>query len=113
MNEILKIETQEDLNDLLSPASGYVLVLKHSTRCPVSSAALKEFKDFASSAQVKTAILLVVENRTLSNLLAEKVSVRHESPQVILLKDGASLWNVSHGAITKNRINSELKKFIS
>ncbi len=110
MSDIIKIETEVDLESLLNVKGELTLVLKHSTRCPISSAALTEFKNFVTSSDVIAAIILVVENRNISNLLAEKLTVRHESPQLFIIKDGIPLWHVSHGAITKKEIASAISR---
>jgi bacillithiol system protein YtxJ len=51
-------------------------------------------------------LVKVIESRPVSNQIAEDLGVKHESPQVILLKGGASYWNASHWAITEEHIHA-------
>jgi len=87
-----------------------VLVLKHSTRCPVSGAAYNDFLRFfeASPAGVEGAFVKVVENRAVSNAMAEDTGVRHESPQVYLLVGGRAVWHTSHHGITETALSQAL-----
>ena len=47
--------------------------------------------------------------REVSNAVAEKTGVRHESPQALLLRDGEVVWNASHGAITVESLAGALE----
>lgn len=101
---MLQLQTMADLEALLdSSGTQPVLVFKHSTTCPVSARAHREWEAFqATSAaeKVKLAWVRVIEERPVSLALAEKVGVKHESPQALLIKDGQALWNTSHRGIT-------------
>ncbi len=80
-----------------------VLILKHSTRCPISSGALREVRDFLEEREgdVPAAYInYVVENRDISNAIASRLGIRHESPQAFLVSQGAVQWQASHGGIT-------------
>lgn len=48
----------------------------------------------------------VIEERPVSLALAERVGVKHESPQALLIKDGRALWHDSHRAITTEALVS-------
>ena len=91
------------IEDLAALEHGRWLVFKHSTRCPISSHAHDEFMTWlavASEDRPKTARCLVVEARPVSNEIAARTKVRHESPQAILLVDGKVVRNASHHHIT-------------
>jgi len=85
-----------------------VLLLKHSTRCPVSSNALREFEDYAEQHPDKHeyALVKVIESRPVSNRIAEDLGIVHASPQIFLLKDGNAYWNTSHWSITTEHISA-------
>jgi bacillithiol system protein YtxJ len=51
----------------------------------------------------------VIESREISNRLAELTKVRHESPQIILCREGKAVWNASHYAITRDAVERALK----
>lgn len=86
-----------------------VLVLKHSTTCPVSANGLEEYEAFIAKypdVELDYALVKVIESRPVSNQIAADLGVKHESPQVILVKNGASYWNTSHWSITVAHINA-------
>jgi bacillithiol system protein YtxJ len=77
-----------------------VVIFKHSTRCSVSRMALKQFEnEFDLQAKVTPYFLDLLENRDISNEIAVRFAVAHQSPQVILIKDGKAIYNASHSDI--------------
>ncbi|MBI2873468.1 MAG: bacillithiol system redox-active protein YtxJ [Firmicutes bacterium] len=86
------------------------LIFKHSTSCPVSAAAFQEFLEFikehVNEDGLAFSLVKVIESRPVSNEIAARLTVRHESPQVILVQDGRAVWNESHHRIKK----AELKQ---
>ncbi|MDI9869327.1 MULTISPECIES: bacillithiol system redox-active protein YtxJ [Flectobacillus] len=76
-----------------------VLIFKHSTRCSISSTALsrveRNWKQEAVG-ELKPYYLDLIANRPVSNAIVEEFGVEHQSPQVILIKDGASVYDASH-----------------
>lgn len=76
------------------------LLLKHSTHCPTSRTAMAEFRRLATTnGDADLSVVLVIETRPLSTWIAERIGVDHQSPQVILLRDGEAVWNASHHEI--------------
>lgn len=95
------LTTLEEMESVLR-AEGPLLVLKHSRVCPVSFGAHREVQDWIDSGRAVPVHLVVVqEARPVSNALAERLGIRHESPQAILLDKGKVLWHASHGEITE------------
>jgi bacillithiol system protein YtxJ len=81
------------------------VVLKHSTRCPISSSALREFESFReANPEVPAYLVLVVEHRPVSMAIASSTGVPHASPQALLMRDGSVVWHASHGAITRKSL---------
>ncbi|MFV8328044.1 bacillithiol system redox-active protein YtxJ [Flavobacterium sp. ZS1P14] len=77
-----------------------VAIFKHSTRCSVSRMALKQFEnEFNSSDKVTPYFLDLIAYRDISSAIADRFGVTHESPQLLLIKDGKAIYNVSHSAI--------------
>ena len=78
-----------------------VVVFKHSNACPISSRAYREME------QLENVNLIEVQTaRELSREVANVTGIQHETPQVIVLRDGKAVWNASHfdvsaGAVTK------------
>lgn len=114
MAQVRELKNEKDWKQLLENSAGKpVMLLKHSTRCPVSAEAYDQFMKFAgkeAGEAVDYALVLVVEQRPVSNAVAQDLGVRHESPQAILIKDGQAVWNDSHWRITadvlKDRISA-------
>jgi bacillithiol system protein YtxJ len=87
-----------------------VLIFKHSTQCPISSQAQAEVQRFVSEApEVMCGVVLVIEQRAMSNAIAERLGVRHESPQVIVVRNEEPVWNASHWYITADSLNEALR----
>ncbi|NJC26232.1 bacillithiol system redox-active protein YtxJ [Neolewinella antarctica] len=73
-------------------------ILKHSTRCPISSMAMRRLEsswDLADT-QVETYYLDLIRYRPVSNFIADEFGVRHESPQALFIKNGVCVHNASH-----------------
>ena len=62
-----------------------VFVLKHSDTCPISAAAFDQFNKFLYERDIDGYYLVVQEERKLSDYIAEKTNVKHESPQAFIL----------------------------
>ncbi len=77
------------------------VIFKHSTTCGISRMALKNFeKEYkVPGAAANLYILDLLSYRELSNEIANKFDVRHQSPQILLIKDGKSVYDASHGDI--------------
>ncbi|MXN93155.1 bacillithiol system redox-active protein YtxJ [Flavobacterium sp. Sd200] len=87
-----------------------VILFKHSTRCPVSRMALKNFENEYSieEGSAKPYFLDLIAYRDVSNEIASRFGVVHQSPQVIVIKNGQAVYNTSHddidAAIVKEKI---------
>lgn len=86
-----------------------VLIFKHSTRCSISRFALKQFEnDFNLEEKINPYFLDLLNYRTISNEIAIRFNVQHQSPQVLLIKNGVVVYDTSHSDIAVE----ELKKFV-
>lgn len=105
------ISGKENLNVLLKRSEDHPQVIyKHSNRCSVSYLTredLEKSMDLLSN-HADMHLLNVIEQRDLSNYVAEKFNIRHESPQVLLLKDGRVTWSASHWNIKGKDLLSNL-----
>lgn len=102
-----KIDSPEELENLFQKsADAPVILFKHSITCPIST------NVFAEVSELNSEINLVVmqEARNISNLIAEKTGIRHESPQAIVLRDGKAIYHASHYDITAEEVSEKLKK---
>jgi bacillithiol system protein YtxJ len=77
-----------------------VLLFKHSTTCPISAHAYREMSRLDAGAAREVALVVVQTARPLSNEIASRTGVRHESPQAIVLRRGRPVYTASHYDIT-------------
>ncbi len=102
-NSFFKIDNRETLDQLITDSKNKpVVIFKHSTACGISSAAYREMEKLEEPVNV----LEVQSARDVSRELADLTGIRHETPQVIVFKDGKAVWNASHfdvkaGAVLK------------
>ncbi|KAA0549064.1 bacillithiol system redox-active protein YtxJ [Bacillus sp. BGMRC 2118] len=105
-----RVSTIEAFEQVVKEKSEFLFV-KHSLTCPVSGAAFEEYEKFArESEDVNTYYLYVQEDRPLSNYIAETYSIKHESPQALLFKNGQVVWDASHWKITYKTLMENVKK---
>ena len=110
MSELRRIRTIEELSQFLDESvEGPVVLMKHSTRCPASFSAHDELGRFSEMPghHAATAVVYVVEDRALSNEIATRLGVKHESPQAFVIVDRVVRWHDSHGEITAARLEQE------
>lgn len=98
------------LNEIiLSSSEKPVVIFKHSTRCSVSRMALKQFEnEFDLDQKVTLYFLDLLEYRAISNAIAERFKIQHQSPQLLLIKNGVSVYDVSHSAIDAAALGSQI-----
>lgn len=84
-----------------------VLLFKHSATCGVSCEALDELHAHIAAAAAGAAykVITVQSHRRLSDEIAVRFGIRHESPQAILLRDGLPVWTGSHFRITAGQLD--------
>jgi bacillithiol system protein YtxJ len=87
-------------NSLEKPA----VFFKHSTRCSISSMALRAFERDWVSDDTKLFFIDLIANRDVSNLLAELSNVEHQSPQIIVTSKKTVLFSDSHGTIDAEKV---------
>ncbi len=87
---------------------GLVWIFKHSSTCPVSSAAYDEVAAFLATRDLPLGLVVVQEARPVSNWLATRLAYVHQSPQAFLVKNGKVLWHASHWGITASAMTAAL-----
>lgn len=83
------------------------LIFKHSTRCSISAVALQRLQKATKPDGLDFYFLDLLAHRPLSAKIVETFKVHHESPQVLLIKDGKCVFDESHLAISMNDIVAE------
>ena len=89
-----------ELDQVLAPAPGPVAIYKHSTQCGMCDSAIVEVEEFAAKhPSVPVYYLDLWAHRDVSNAVAQRLGVRHESPQFIVLREGKPVAVLNHRAI--------------
>jgi len=113
--EFKQLENMDELEEIYNESMDKVVIIfKHSTRCPTSTRASNEIQKVIPfpSEGVIIAQILVIENRDISDQVAKDLEIKHESPQIIIVKNRHPIYNTSHFDITKENIMAELDKLI-
>ena len=86
------------------------LIFKHSTRCSVSRFVLNDFKSGYGFSEVDfTAYFLdLLRYREISNAIANQFDVVHQSPQLLIIKDGKAIAHASHENVNKIKLTEFL-----
>ncbi len=84
------------------------VIFKHSTTCSISRMAFNRFECAEAPDNVDFHYLDLLNFRQISNAVAELFQVHHESPQVILIKDGECIYDESHYGIMMDELKSVL-----
>lgn len=85
------------------------VIFKHSTRCSISGVAFQRVDKAVQPAATEFHLLDVLTHRSLSLQVAEHFGVHHESPQVLVIKNGACVFDDSHLAISMKDIAEQVQ----
>ncbi|MBD7907589.1 bacillithiol system redox-active protein YtxJ [Sporosarcina gallistercoris] len=103
-----EIHTIDDWNRVVEQSDNDpVLVIKHSTTCPISAAGYREFQSFDT--EIPKYCVIVQTSKDVSQKIAEDTGVRHESPQALFMKNAEVVWHAAHYDIQQ----SALKKAVN
>jgi bacillithiol system protein YtxJ len=104
----IPLTSLEQLNEIKEQSkTESVLLFKHSTRCGISSMVIKQFENLFSEEHknVKVYYLDLLNYRGISNEIAVIFQVMHQSPQLIVVKNGVAVYNASHSYITEIQLS--------
>ena len=111
--EVVALRSPADLDRLLSGAGDQpVLIFKHSTTCPVSARAHANFQAALQAGELDGArlgLVRVIEERPLSQAIALRFGVTHQSPQLVVVRAGQAVWNASHAALTRQALRQAVE----
>ena len=77
-----------------------VVIFKHSLTCPISAGAFERMQSYDGDVD----LVEIQRARPLSDEIAQRLGVRHESPQIIIVRNGQVLWDASHFQITADKV---------
>lgn len=86
------------------------VIFKHSTRCNISSIAWTRLKNAEKLEGADFYYLDLLAHRPLSGQIATTLDVAHESPQVLLVKNGKCVYDESHLGITADDLQEQIRK---
>lgn len=81
------------------------IIFKHSTRCSISSTALSRLERAWDAAETPAYYLDLIAYRPISSAIAEKFDIEHQSPQVLVIKQGKCSYSATHWDIAMDEIN--------
>ncbi len=105
---LTELETLEEISEISKTQT--VAILKHSTSCGISRMVLRQFEQSydLKEGQIKLYFLDLLAYRDISNKIATRFHVPHQSPQLLVIRDGKVIFDASHGSIQAEK----LKEFI-
>ncbi|SRR5699024_241757 len=107
MSDIQELHEVKEVEEVLEKTNeNPAFIFKQSTTCPISAEAFEQFKSYVETdARPYDAYFVKVrETRPVSNEIADKLGIEHQSPQMFLVKNGQAVWNASHRDITVENI---------
>lgn len=97
----IEINSSEQLGEVFQKSNEQAVVLfKHSLTCPISASVFNEMKNVGGDVH----LVVIQSSREISNEIAKKTGIRHESPQAIVLKDEKPVYSASHFDVTADDI---------
>jgi bacillithiol system protein YtxJ len=84
-----------------------VVIFKHSTRCSISAVAKSRLERAAAPEEISFYYLDLIKFRNISNKIEADFNVPHESPQVLLIRNGECIYDESHSGITMDDLVSK------
>jgi bacillithiol system protein YtxJ len=119
--DLTAVEHLDELHRLIAESeSRPVLLFKHSHTCGVSMEALDELVSHMNDREPegsaphrrgtpRYAMVTVQTHRAVSNAVALKLGVRHETPQALLIRDGKVVWSASHFRVTAAAVDDAIR----
>ena len=113
MIEWKKLDSASQLESIIEDShTNPQVIFKHSTTCPISGMAKRRLEggwnlDFAPY------YLDLLSYRSISNAIEDKFSVRHQSPQIILVSKGAVVYDESHLDISADELQRSLEAHLN
>lgn len=106
----ISLESAQQLSEI-KQQKGYSIIFKHSVRCATSLMAKRrlEMDRLSLPQNLPLYFLDLIKHRDISNQIAQDFHVHHQSPQLLLIKDGQCILDQSHGGISVEEALEEMK----
>ena len=105
-----KLENISDIDAIIDQSElNTIVIFKHSTRCGISSSVLRRFEKQTKFTTDRTNFYLlnVIQYRNISNEISQQLSIHHESPQLLIIKQRKVIAHDSHYDI----LNMDLTRY--
>ena len=105
----IELTTEDQLESIKRDSSlKPQVIFKHSIRCATSSMAKSRLERAITPPGILFHFLDLIKYRSLSNKIEEQFMVHHQSPQVLLIKDGKCIYEESHNGISMDEIEEQV-----
>jgi len=84
------------------------VIFKHSSRCGISAMAKNRLERSIAPSNADFHFLDLISYRNISNKVSSEFNVYHESPQILIIKNGECTYDESHSAITMDEIEEQV-----
>jgi len=107
--QLTEIETLDEIAETSKKQP--VAILKHSTSCGISRMVLRQFEQSydLKDEQIKLYFLDLIAYRDISNKIASRFNVPHQSPQLLVIVDGEVVFDASHSSIQSEKLNEFIR----
>lgn len=105
---LIALTNESQLTAIVNDSASVVL-FKHSTRCSVSNMAWKMFQQEWNNNESPVYYLDLLNYRSVSNAIASQFQIEHESPQVLVIKNGVCVYHATHQAIDAAIVQAALQ----
>jgi bacillithiol system protein YtxJ len=101
----ISLQSESQLEDILqNSAHRPQVIFKHSTRCSTSALVKNRLERASEPQEIEFYYLDLLNYRPISNKIAETFRVHHESPQVLIIRNGKCIYDESHLGISMDEI---------
>jgi bacillithiol system protein YtxJ len=103
----IELHDAPELDDLIRQSGEQpVILFKHSETCGISARAYREM----AKLEKRFALVTVQKARALSNEIESRFALAHETPQVLVVREGKLTWSASHFRITADAVTRAVEE---
>lgn len=105
----IELKSEDQLNAIIEKSKEKPQVIfKHSTRCSISSMAKGRLERSLPPQNTDFYFLDLISHRAISNKVSDQFNVYHESPQILVIKNGECVYDESHSSISMDEISDQV-----
>lgn len=105
----IELKNEGQVTDIIENSSKkHQIIFKHSTRCSISAMAKSRLERGKQPTETDFYLLDLIAHRNISNKISSRFNVFHESPQILIIKNGECVYDESHMAITLDEIEERV-----